>query len=300
MFSTPISKPVHAATDYIDPNGDGSTGSWNTTGTSYYTEIDEAIRQSNTPTTSDNIYGQANQAGTIFLRMSSLTNVSSVSQITVWVYHNDGGSQLSAQLYDDDESTTRSVQSNFTSRTADTWDSVTFSSLSLTQAQLDSLSVALTANHTGGKPPTMYVYAMYAEVTYTSSISISLNTDGSVAFGTMDVNTTEDTTSSGINDVETISVDSGPANLDVRSTSFSDGTNTWSLGTSNGSEQILWEFSNDGTNWSTFAVADTLYTHETNVAQGNTSNLFLRLTTPTTTVSSNQHSATVTIVASAP
>lgn len=131
-------------------------------------------------------------------------------------------------------------------------------------------------------------------------VSISLNTDGSVAFGTQALNATEDTTASGLNDVETIYVDDGPVDLDVRSSTFSDGSNTWSLDTSNGSNQVHWEFSKNGTDWTSFAVADTYYDLENNVAQDNTQDLYLRLTTPTSTSSYNQHSSTVTIQASAP
>ena len=140
-------------------------------------------------------------------------------------------------------------------------------------------------------------------ITYTPppAVSISLSTDGAVAFGYQAPNTTQDTTSSGLNDPETVSVDTGPANLDVRSTTFSDGSVTWTLNTANGADQVLWEFSNnDGTGWTTFAAADTLYTFDTNVSQGATRNLSLRLTTPTSTASLSQQSTTVTIVASTP
>ncbi len=299
------SSKVFAVTGYIDPNGDGTNVSWTSTGTSFYTEIDEAVRQPTTPTISDYIDGYFTDTPTIFMRMSSLTNVDTVSQIDVWIYHNDTTpGQVSAQLYDDDETTTRSSAAAFPQTTTDTWSSVTFSGLSLTQAQLDSLSIWLTSDRNGGGGRSQQIiYAMYAEVTYTetAAVSISLNTDGAVAFGTQALDSTNDTTSSGINDVETISVDSGPANLDVSSSTFSDGSNTWSLGsTANGADQVFWEFSPDTTAWSTFAAADTNYSLATNVAQGSTQNLYLRLTTPTTTSSYNQHSSTITITASAP
>ena len=133
-----------------------------------------------------------------------------------------------------------------------------------------------------------------------ASVAISLDTDGSVSFGHQPLDTTQDTTASGINDTETIRVDTGPADLDVRSTAFSDGSNTWSLSTANGSNQVLWEFSPNGSAWTTFAVANTLYSLATNVSQGSTQNIFFRLTMPTTTSSYNQHSTTVTIQASVP
>jgi hypothetical protein len=152
------------------------------------------------------------------------------------------------------------------------------------------------------QPPTQYVYAMYADVTYSPqvAVSISLTTDGAVVLGSVPENTVRDTTASGANDVQTVSVDAGPANLDVRSTTFSDGNNTWGLGSSSGGDQVKWEFSKDGTNWSTFSAADTLYAFDTNVSQSATRNLYLRITTPTSTSSFAEHSTTVTVVASAP
>ena len=95
-------------------------------------------------------------------------------------------------------------------------------------------------------------------------------------------------------------VDIGPADLDVRSTVFSDNGNTWFLDTTNGVNQVKWEFSKDGASWATFLVADTLYDLANNIAEANTQDLYLRLTMPTSTSSANEHSATVTIVATAP
>jgi len=132
------------------------------------------------------------------------------------------------------------------------------------------------------------------------AVSISMNTDGAVAFQTLALEAVEDTTSGGINDVETVSVDSGPADLDVRSTTFAEGGNTWALDTTNGANQVKWEFSKDGSAWTTFAVANTLYPLDTNVPESQTRDLYLRLTMPTLTDSYNQYSSTVTIVASAP
>ncbi len=131
-------------------------------------------------------------------------------------------------------------------------------------------------------------------------VSISLNTDGEIGFGIQELNTIKDTTSGGLNDIEIVSIDDGPVDLDIRSTAFSDGSNTWLLDTSNGSDQVLWEYSKDASTWPDFAAANTLYSFDTNIGVGETRPLYLRLTAPTDTSSYNQHSATVTIVASAP
>ena len=64
----------------------------------------------------------------------------------------------------------------------------------------------------------------------TAVISITLTTDGNVNFGTVALNASKDTTPSGINDPENVRVDAGPADLAIRSTDFSDGSNAWNLG----------------------------------------------------------------------
>lgn len=128
------------------------------------------------------------------------------------------------------------------------------------------------------------------------SVSISLTTDGTTPFGTVALGGMIDN----IGDPEVVQVTTGPADLSVKSTSFTDGANTWTLGIANGVDQVLWEFSKDGTTWPDFSSADTLFSLDTNVAQGDTRNLYLRLTMPTETSSNNEHSATVTIVATVP
>ncbi len=164
-------EPALALNAFIDPNGDGSLGNWSTTGTSYYTEIDEATRQPTTPTISDNITAVSNNGGSIFQNMNSVVSAVTTTSITVWIYHNDGANgEINVQLYDDNESTTRSSETPMTQTSTDAWHSVTFGSLSLTQAQLDTLSIRLRANKNGGgSPATITTYAMYADVTYSSS-----------------------------------------------------------------------------------------------------------------------------------
>lgn len=134
----------------------------------------------------------------------------------------------------------------------------------------------------------------------TVAVSISLSTDGSVAYGYLPLNSTEDTTASGINDVETISIDSGPANLTISSTNFTEGANTWTLGATNGSNIAQLEFASSTLNWTTFSLAETAYGLANNIPQSSTENIYLRLTTPTITNSYNQYSSTITITASTP
>ncbi|MCH7756841.1 S8 family serine peptidase [Patescibacteria group bacterium] len=133
-------------------------------------------------------------------------------------------------------------------------------------------------------------------------VSITLDTDGTVAFGILPLGSVEDTTlATGINDTETILVTAGPADLDVKSTVFSDGTNTWSLGTASGANQVKWEFSsNNGSTWTTFSAPNDLFNLANSVAEGATQDLHLRITMPSESVSGDEYSSTVTIVATSP
>jgi hypothetical protein len=145
-------------------------------------------------------------------------------------------------------------------------------------------------------------YTRYPKVTTaTASISISLNTDGAVALGFLALDSIQDTSATGINDIEVVSVDNGPADLDVRSSVFTEGGNTWALGASNGVDQIRWDFaSTTPITWTNFALADTLYSLQKSVPEGQTRDLMLRLQLPTATASFDQYSGAVTIVASTP
>jgi serine protease AprX len=134
----------------------------------------------------------------------------------------------------------------------------------------------------------------------TEPVSISLTTDGTTPFGVQDFNVTVDTTASGTNDVQTVQVSAGPADLFIRTTLFANNGNVWSLGSSNGADQVVWEFSTDGTNWTAFTEADALSSLASSVPSSGTLDVYLRLTMPTEITSSEEHSATVTIVATSP
>ncbi len=129
-----------------------------------------------------------------------------------------------------------------------------------------------------------------------AAVSITLTSDGAVDFGVVDLGNIVDSSS----DIQTVFVNTGPAKLDVKSTDFSDGSNTWSLKAANGADQIKWEFSKDGTGWTTFSSANTLFSLDTSVPQSASRDLYLKLTMPTSTSSSNEHAGTVTIVATTP
>ncbi len=131
-------------------------------------------------------------------------------------------------------------------------------------------------------------------------VSISLTTDGTTPFGIIALETIINTTPSGTNDIQTAKVDAGPADLDIKTTLFSDNGNSWSLGTTNGDNQVIWEYSKDGSIWNIFESADTLYPLASNLATNATQDLYLRITMPTGTVSSAQYGSTIRIVATTP
>ena len=173
-------KEVSADTGNILPNGDGTITGWSSTGTNYYTQINEGT----TPNTSTYMNIRFTDTSPAFIRMSSISDVDSVSQIQLFVYHNDGArGELFAQLFNDNETTTYSSETAFTQRSTNTWDSITFSGLSLTQEQLDSLSVRFRADRAqGGAPNDVFVYTAYAVVTYTAfSPTVTVGTAGSQA-----------------------------------------------------------------------------------------------------------------------
>ena len=130
----------------------------------------------------------------------------------------------------------------------------------------------------------------------TAIVSISITTDGEVEFGTVALGAVK---ANDPDDIQTISVDTGPADLKVRSTVFFNGINNWTLGGS-GNNQVTWEYSEDGINWNEFLTDDVLYLLNSNVPHEGTQNLHLQITMPTVTNSSDPYSSTVTIVATAP
>lgn len=169
--------------------------------------------------------------------------------------------------------------------------------LSLTGGGTTGTATVTADANTENRPP-------YKEIVFIqyqgAAASISLSTNGTVNLGMVVLEASQDTTPTGVNDVETVSIDSGPADLEIKSTTFSDGTHTWTLGSSNGSKQVLWQYSSSTAPWYTMTTADTNYDFDNSVAQGATRDIYLKITMPTVTDSYDPYNATVTIVASTP
>ncbi len=155
--------------DYIDPNGDGSVTASQTTcgGGGNYDCLDEQTRSPTSPSEAGD-YLTFSSNNTDFYEMTTLS-VSQVTQIDVYVYHieNSVNMYLEVSLFDTDEITQYGSSGDLTQRTAAQWDSVSFSGLTLTQGQLDTLNVRLRCYKSGSGGPTSCVaYAVYGYVTY--------------------------------------------------------------------------------------------------------------------------------------
>ncbi len=129
-------------------------------------------------------------------------------------------------------------------------------------------------------------------------LDVVLMTDGTLTFGTLELSATAD--SSG--DVQTVQVVTGLADIDLRTTLWTDvDMDAWALDdTTSGLNRVVWEFSTDGTNWTAFTAANLLSPAAQGLGDSAELDLFFRLTMPSEITSSKEHSATVAIVATSP
>lgn len=133
----------------------------------------------------------------------------------------------------------------------------------------------------------------------TPPVSATIITDGSTPFGFTEAGVTIDTTSASLDDVQTIKVLGGSADLFIKTGAFTDGFNTWSFhGTTPGTNVAVWEFSINETSWTAFPSSNTLVALSTSTLDSNdTLDVYFRLTVPTDSSSTLQHSTSITITA---
>lgn len=163
----PVFTPTvaNALTGYVDPNGDVSVA-WNPTPAStHYTAVDEGARQPSTSSPLDltDYVGSATISAVETFSMSTLTGVSSVSNITVWAYgeHNAGPNDATPNIYMAGAWTTSVAKFGLTD--APVWKSVSFDG-NWSQADLDAMQIKLVISQVTGGPAR--VYETYAVVTY--------------------------------------------------------------------------------------------------------------------------------------
>lgn len=298
------------ATEYLSNSSfTGGATDWTLSVTTYddtiYQDVAGSIETKPAVGRNKSATGTSTQTISTSISSTDTVNLSLYWQKT-WVSVASATQNLQVQIKKpsmSDWSTPTTIYSEATIYQSSGWISVDPTDVSSYFDETGTYEIRFQMDVKNGKNPSaethIWVDNVQLDVT-SAAVSISINTDGSVSFGTLALEAIEDTTSSGINDMETVSVDSGPADLDIGSTDFTEGGNTWTLNTTGGANQVKWEFSENSTDWTTFAIADTLYALDTNVAQGQTRDLYLKITMPTSTNSYNQYSSTVTIVASAP
>ncbi len=135
-----------------------------------------------------------------------------------------------------------------------------------------------------------------ATVTATS-LAVSV-TDGSIAFGSVALNTA--TTTAGTGQTQVVTNDGSNAVLNVKSTDATNGT-SWTLGVNPGSNIFKLEVSTTtGSNYGTLQATDVYLTASTTFASLGNQNLDFRFTTPTVSTDFVQKSLTITVQVTTP
>lgn len=129
-------------------------------------------------------------------------------------------------------------------------------------------------------------------------VSVSVS-DGSIAYGILELNTTTTTVGT---DLQTATND-GNVNIDlgIRSSDAVSSSTPWELAASAGLNEFTYEFSIDGgSNWAAFNVDNATYsTLASDVDVDGTQTFDLRIGTPTASTDSVEHTVTVTVLATA-
>ncbi len=135
-----------------------------------------------------------------------------------------------------------------------------------------------------------------ATVTATN-LAVSVN-DGSIAFGSVALNTATSTVSTG--QTQTVSNDGSNATLNVKSSDATNGT-SWTLGPSQGSDIFKLEVSTTtGSTYATFQATDVYLTASSTFASLMDQAVDFRFTTPTVSTDFVQKSLTITVQVTTP
>jgi len=129
-------------------------------------------------------------------------------------------------------------------------------------------------------------------------ISVTLTTDGTIAYGITPLGTSKDTTSAGLNDTQTFQNNGNVAeDFTIKTTNALGGT-SWLLNATAGSDLFVHEFSlNSGSLWTPFTTANSYQSLLSNLAIDATQNLDFRLTAPTSSTDYLEKTITITIQA---
>lgn len=127
-------------------------------------------------------------------------------------------------------------------------------------------------------------------------VSVTVTTDGSIAYGTL--SSADNKSTIQLSDTQTAQNDGNVAEDFNIKTSAATGGTGWTLGAAAGSNIFVHEFStNSGGNWTKFTTADSYQTLITNIAASGTQNFDLRFTAPNPSSDVVQKTITITIQA---
>lgn len=130
------------------------------------------------------------------------------------------------------------------------------------------------------------------------NVSITLTTDGAVAYGTQVLGTSDDTTTNGVNDSETVQ---NNGNVTEDFTIKGANTAAWTLNATAGSDLYAHKFCkttcDSSPSWTALTVSD--QSLQTAVAASSSQTFDLQVLVPTSSSSYTQQSLTVTVTAAA-
>lgn len=237
-------------------------------------------------------------------------SVCAVNSVTLYLTHYQSewvNDSFSIEIYDG--TTWLEVQSyNSTSEppgsnTTNSWDVKALGINTWTKINAAKVRISGTGKTGGEDPVEWFVDTVELRIDYTpASISITV-TDGNVAYGTVAVGATEDTTASGVNDTQTATNMGNVAEkFQIKSSNATGGTTNWTLESSQGDNTFTHKASTDG--GSTWNIAmntpDVYVVLKDNVAVNETQTFDLQIGMPTSITDYGEpHTITVTVLATA-
>jgi len=296
----PEIQEAKADTVYYYPTSDVAAN-WNCTGDGCTTGHFEVLNES-TLDTSDFIFAAANsdyandehqvnaitESGINYLRLYYYAETGNRAQIDIML-QSDGVTQASYSLPPNSSAQWRYVQ----------WNTSNVGTITGEFAIINAGT---------GKPGNGTIYAWYIEVNYTPSANVSVSvSDGVVEYGAMPANTSKSTLPGELNDMQTATNDGNVTeNFNIKGQDATGGGCTWTLASSNGSDQYVHQFCNDTdfdcssppTNYT--ALTTSYQPLDTGIAVSGTVDFQLRITTPNLSSCYGEQSVNVTIQAVQP
>ena len=174
---------AQADVDVVRPDANGTTGGTavGCTSSLHYECINEVITEP-TPASTGSDYLQIENIGVNFSQLGTFTDIDTATSVTIWIYNRDGGtnSRATVGLYAADETTVYGGPTTIAYQSGADWSSVTYSGLSLSQADVDAMRLRIGCTKVGGgKSNDCFVYVAYADVSFDPLIEVTVATSGS-------------------------------------------------------------------------------------------------------------------------